>query len=118
MQDETIMLTIYHNPRCSKSRQTLQLIEDNRQPVTVIEYLKTPINQQQIELLLKQLNCLPKEMMRTKELEFKQHNLQNADHNSLLQAMVNMPKLIERPIVVKGNKAIIGRPPENVLKLF
>jgi arsenate reductase len=112
------MLTIYHNPRCSKSRQTLQLIKESKQPVTVIEYLKTPLNQQQIEVLLKQLNCLPREMMRTKEVEFKQQNLQDADHQSLLRAMVDTPKLIERPIVVKGDRAIIGRPPENVLNLF
>ncbi len=112
------MLTIYHNPRCSKSRQTLQLIKDHDQAVTVIEYLKTPFNQQQIETLLAQLDCTPLAMMRVKEKEFKQQQLQDQDDASLIQAMVTTPKLIERPIVVKGDTAIIGRPPENVLNLF
>lgn len=112
------MLTIYHNPRCSKSRQTLQLIKENNQAVTVIEYLKAPLNRQQIETLLSQLKCMPLAMMRTKEVEFKQQKLQGETDSNLIQAMVNWPKLIERPIVVKGDKAIIGRPPENVLNLF
>lgn len=112
------MLTIYHNPRCSKSRQTLQLIEDNNQDVTIVEYLKTPLNESDIKALLAALNVNPIDMMRIKEAEFKEQNLKGADDNSLIQAMVNTPKLIERPIVVKGNKAIIGRPPENVLTLF
>jgi len=112
------MLTIYHNPRCSKSRQTLALIEDNNQSVTIVEYLKTPLNAQQIKTLLSQLDISPIEMMRTKEAEFKEQNLKGADETQLINAMVNTPKLIERPIVVKGNKAVIGRPPENVLALI
>lgn len=112
------MLTIYHNPKCSKSRQTLALIEENNQAVTVVEYLKEPLNQDQIKTILNQLNANAIEMMRTKEAEFKEQNLKGADEDTLINAMANTPKLIERPIVVKENKAIIGRPPENVLTLF
>jgi len=112
------MLTIYHNPRCSKSRQTLALIEANNQPVTIVEYLKEPLNEQQIKTISSQLNVSAIEMMRTKEAEFKEQNLKDANELQLINAMVNTPKLIERPIVVKDTKAIIGRPPENVLSLF
>lgn len=112
------MLTIYHNPRCSKSRQTLALIEENNQPVTIVEYLKTPLTKQEITTLLSYLSVSPIDMMRTKEDEFKAQNLAGADDETLINAMVNTPKLIERPIVVKGDKAVIGRPPENVLALF
>lgn len=112
------MLTIYHNPRCSKSRQTLALIEENNQEVSIVEYLKTPLKKVEIKSLLSALNVSPIEMMRTKEAEFKEQNLKGADDNTLITAMENTPKLIERPIVVKGNKAVIGRPPENVLSLI
>lgn len=112
------MLTIYHNPRCSKSRQTLALIEENNQEVTVVEYLKTPFTKEQIINILSYLSIEPIAMMRTKEAEFAEQNLKGADNETLINAMVNTPKLVERPIVVKGNKAIIGRPPENVLTLI
>ena len=112
------MLTIYHNPRCSKSRQTLALIEENNQEVSIVEYLKTPLDESTINLLLSRLDLSPVEMMRTKESEFKEQNLANATDNQLITAMVNTPKLIERPIVSSDTKAVIGRPPENVLTLF
>lgn len=108
------MLTIYHNPRCSKSRQTLALIEEANQDVSIVEYLKNPLTKQEIQTLLKQLNVAPVDMMRTKEAEFKDQNLKGASDEALIEAMANTPKLIERPIVVKGDKAVIGRPPENV----
>jgi arsenate reductase len=112
------MLTIYHNSRCSKSRQTLELINNAGAEVTIVEYLKTPPTKDTIKSLLSMLNISPIEMMRTKEDEFKAQNLANANDEKLIEAMVNTPKLIERPIVVKGNKAVIGRPPENVLTLL
>lgn len=112
------MLTIYHNPRCSKSRQTLALIEENNQSVEVVEYLKEPLSAEQINELKDKLGVSVLEMMRTKEAEFKEQSLKGADDATLVQAMANTPKLIERPIVVKGDKAVIGRPPENVLSLF
>ncbi|WP_206486371.1 arsenate reductase (glutaredoxin) [Thalassotalea sp. G2M2-11] len=112
------MLTIYHNPRCSKSRQTLSLIEEHNQDVQVVEYLKTPLSVDDIKQLLSYLSVSPVEMMRTKEAEFKEQNLKGADDETLINAMANTPKLIERPIVVKDKNAVIGRPPENVLALF
>lgn len=112
------MLTIYHNPRCSKSRQTLQLIEQAQQPVTVVEYLKEPLTKEQITQLITLLNCSVLDIMRTKEVEFKAQALKGANDEVLINAIVNTPKLLERPIVVLGKKAIIGRPPENVLTLW
>jgi len=112
------MLTIYHNPRCSKSRQTLELIKENSsKEIKVIEYLKESVPQEDIEKLLTLLSCAPIEMMRVKEDEFKEQNLKGADDKTLIAAMVTTPKLIERPIVSDGNKAVIGRPPENALAL-
>jgi arsenate reductase len=112
------MLTIYHNPRCSKSRQTLELIQQNSsKEIKIIEYLKEPITQEDIQQLLTLLSCSPIEMMRTKEEEFKEQNLKGADDKALISAMIATPKLIERPIVSDGNKAVIGRPPENALAL-
>ena len=116
------MFTIYHNPRCSKSRQTLALLEEQaqqtKQEVTIIEYLKTPFDVKQIKQLLAQLDCSALEMMRAKEAEFTEQNLKGASEEALINAMANTAKLVERPIVTDGNKAIIGRPPENVLTFF
>tara|TARA_R110000744_G_scaffold115366_4_gene215921 strand:+ start:290 stop:640 length:351 start_codon:yes stop_codon:yes gene_type:complete len=112
------MLTIYHNPRCSKSRQTLALIEEQKHEVTIVEYLKTPLSIAEIESLMLLLNVSPKDMMRTKEAEFKEQSLANADDKTLIAAMAATPKLIERPIVTDNTRAIIGRPPENVLTLM
>ncbi|MCI2284099.1 arsenate reductase (glutaredoxin) [Colwellia sp. MSW7] len=112
------MLTIYHNPRCSKSRETLELIKTNsNKEINVIEYLKNPINQETIEKLLTLLACSPIEMMRVKETEFTEQNLKGADDKTLIAAMAATPKLIERPIVTDGKKAVIGRPPQNALAL-
>jgi arsenate reductase len=116
------MFTIYHNPRCSKSRQTLTLLEDNcqrtDQKITIVEYLKTPLTKIEINTLLNQLGCKPIDMMRIKEAEFKEQALKGSDDETLISAMVQTPKLIERPIVTNGNLAIIGRPPENVETFF
>lgn len=112
------MLTIYHNPRCSKSRETLELIKENsNKELNVVEYLKEPLNQETIENLLSLLGCSPIDMMRVKETEFKEQNLKGADDKTLIAAMVSTPKLIERPIVTDGSKAVIGRPPKNALAL-
>jgi len=116
------MFTIYHNPRCSKSRQTLALLEEQsallNQEFNIVEYLKAPLTEDEIKQLLQQLDCKAIDMMRVKEAEFSEQNLKDADDESLIDAMAKTPKLIERPIVSNGNKAIIGRPPENVLTLF
>ena len=116
------MFTIYHNPRCSKSRQTLALLEEQAQQTnqefTIVEYLKTPLSVDEIKALQAQLNCTAIEMMRVKEDEFKEQNLKGASEEALINAMASTAKLIERPIVSNGEKAIIGRPPENVLTFF
>lgn len=112
------MFTIYHNTRCSKSRQTLALLEENTKDFTIVEYLKSPLNKSELTQLLTQLNCSALEMMRTKETEFAQQGLKGASEEQLIQAMVDTPKLMERPIVSNGSTAIIGRPPENVLSFF
>jgi len=112
------MLTIYHNTRCSKSRQTLELIKENsNKEIKIVEYLKEAISEENIKELLAQLSCSPIEMMRVKETEFSEQNLKGANDKTLIAAMVATPKLIERPIVSDGSKAIIGRPPTNVLTL-
>ncbi|PKI18035.1 arsenate reductase (glutaredoxin) [Colwellia sp. 12G3] len=116
------MFTIYHNPRCSKSRQTLALLEEQAQKVNkdiaIVEYLKTPLSHDDIRQLLVQLDCSALNMMRVKETEFSEQNLKGANEEVLIDAMANTPKLVERPIVTNGSKAIIGRPPENVLEFF
>jgi len=116
------MFTIYHNSRCSKSRQTLALLEQatekSNQTFTIVEYLKAPLSKVEITKLMADLNCKPIEMMRIKEAEFSEQNLTDASDEVLIDAMVSTPKLMERPIVSNGSKAIIGRPPENVLTFF
>ncbi|MFT5451671.1 MAG: arsenate reductase [Enterobacterales bacterium] len=119
----SIMVTIYHNPRCSKSRQTLQLLEDSLSAETqldIVEYLKSPLDVEQLKNLTNLLNCSVRDIIRTSEADYKDNNLANKDltDDELLSAMVEMPKLMQRPIVVNGQKAAIGRPPENVLELL
>lgn len=112
--------TIYHNPRCSKSRQTLQLLEGKGTTVKIIEYLKTPPTAPELEAILTMLGLQPRELMRTKEAEYKASGMDNMnlDRASLIAGMVAFPKLIERPIVVTNGKAAIGRPPESVLNIL
>jgi arsenate reductase (glutaredoxin) len=114
------MITIYHNPRCSKSRQTLALIEAQDITPTIVNYLDTPLDQTTIQGLLKKLGLGARDIMRKGEEAYKENSLDNnsLSESDLIQALAKHPKLIERPIVVKGNKAIIGRPPENVLTLL
>jgi arsenate reductase len=114
------MVTIYHNPRCSKSRQTLQLLEDNGATPEVVLYLKNTPDKATLAAIQKSLGVDVRGMMRTKEAEYKEQNLANdtLSDSDLLDAMIKTPKLIERPIVVKGKKAAIGRPPESVLDIL
>ena len=110
---------IYHNPRCSKSRATLALLETEGIAVEVIEYLKTPPDLETLEALLARLGCPAADIVRSNEAEFAATGLsKDADDAALLRAIVEYPKLLERPIVVHGEKARIGRPPEAVLELF
>lgn len=111
---------IYHNPRCSKSRQTLQILQDKGLDVEIIDYLKTPPTASELEDILQKLNIEPRELIRKSEAEYKDAGLDNPglDHQSLISGMVANPKLIERPIVLANDKAAIGRPPENVLSIL
>jgi len=113
-------ITIYHNPRCSKSRQTLELLRANNIEPDIIEYLETPPDRQTLISLLDKLGLNARQLMRNKEQAYKDADLDNPDLSEmeLIDAMVAEPKLIERPIIVNGKKATIGRPPENVLKII
>jgi arsenate reductase len=111
--------TIYHNPRCSKSRATLSLLEDQGIAPTVIEYLKTPLNANAIRSLLNKLSMEPLELARKGEMIFQELFADKTPTSAqLIAAMAAHPELIERPIVVVGDRAALGRPPENVLRLL
>jgi arsenate reductase len=112
----TSAVTIFHNPRCSKSRQTMQLIESSGIAPQVIEYLKQPPEYEYLEKVLNLLGMEPRELMRTQEKAYKENNLDDPGltREDLIRAMMEHPILIERPIVIHNGKAIIGRPPEKV----
>lgn len=111
---------IYHNPRCSKSREALALLRERGVEPQVIEYLKEPPDHKTLSSLLKMLKMEPRDLMRRKEKEYKELGLDNPDldRDQLIQAMVDHPRLIERPIVVHNRKAALGRPPEQVLAVL
>ena len=113
-------LSIYHNPRCSKSRQALQLLRDHGTKPVIIEYLKEPPDAPTLAHLLETLGMEPRDLMRKKEKEYKALGLDNPElsRDELVQAMVEHPRLIERPIVVSDGKAALGRPPEKVLDVL
>ena len=111
---------IYHNPRCSKSRLTLELLKEKGINPKIILYLEKPPSEKQLVSILKKLNYGARDLLRKGEAEFKEHNLsdESKSEQDLIRAMIEFPKLIERPIVIYGERAIIGRPPENVLEII
>ncbi|WP_426157443.1 arsenate reductase (glutaredoxin) [Pseudomonas sp. TSRC2-2] len=113
-------LTLYHNPRCSKSRGALELLEARGLSPNVVRYLETPLNAAQIKALLGKLGISARQLLRTGEEEFKTLNLADASlsEQQLIDAIAAHPKLLERPILEVGDRAVIGRPPENVLELL
>ncbi len=111
------MTTIYHNPRCSKSRATLQLLEDRDEKPDVVEYLTSPPNADELKNIIAMLGGKPADILRRKEAAAAGVDA-TLDEDALIAAMVANPAVIERPIVVKGNKAALGRPPENVLDIL
>ncbi|MGC5704221.1 arsenate reductase (glutaredoxin) [Pseudomonas sp. NFXW11] len=113
-------LTLYHNPRCSKSRGALELLEQRGLAPTLVRYLETPLNAAQLRSLLAKLGLGARQLLRTGEDEYKALNLADSSlsEEQLIDAMVQHPKLMERPILEAGNKAIIGRPPEKVLEIL
>ena len=112
-------LTIYHNPRCGKSRAALALLQERQVPLEIIEYLKTPPTRAQLTALRRKLGRPVSEWVRKGEQEFRAAGLDaSSPDETLLDAMAKHPILIERPIVVRGNRAVVGRPPERVLELL
>ncbi len=110
-------VTIYHNPRCTKSRQTLALLKEQGLEPTVIEYLKDPPDAKTLAAILKKLGISASELVRKKE--FRQLEVPETDDDqTLIELMAEHPQIIERPIVVKGNQARVGRPPENVQEIL
>jgi arsenate reductase (glutaredoxin) len=118
------MITIYHNPRCSKSRGACELVNDvynpSNEPVEIVEYLKTPLTVAQLKGLNRMLGCTVRDMIRDTEAAYKEENLADPSLGDaqLYEAIVEHPILLQRPIVVRNGRAIIGRPPENIKALF
>lgn len=113
-------LTIWHNPRCSKSRMALELLKEKGYNPEIVHYLETPPSYAVLEGVLHMLGKEPREIMRTGESVYKNNGLENPSlsRESLIQAMVDHPILIERPIVISKGKAALGRPPENVFEIL
>lgn len=113
-------VTLYHNPHCSKSRETLKLLRERGVEPAVVEYLKTPPSKDELARLLDLLGLEPRELIRTSEAEYKANGLDQPglDRDTLIAAMVTHPRLIQRPIAVNGDRVAIGRPPERVLDVL
>jgi len=114
------MISIYHNPRCSKSRQTLALLEERGIDPEIVLYLETPPSAETLADVLKKLDISPRQLLRKGEDAYKENNLSDTSlsDQQLIDTMVANPKLIERPIVINGQKAALGRPPEQVLEIL
>lgn len=113
-------ITLYHNPRCSKSRQALQILEEHRKDPEIVEYLKTPLTEKELTELLKLLKVSPRELLRKNEETYRSLNLSDPTikDKELIAIIAKHPILMERPIVVVNHKAIIARPPEKILELI
>jgi arsenate reductase (glutaredoxin) len=111
--------TIYHNPRCSKSRATLELLREQGVDVDIVEYLESPPDRRKLQQLIRKLGIRPRDLIRDNEAEFRESGVSLDDTDAkLLDLMIRVPKVIQRPIVEIGDRAVIGRPPENVLELL
>ena len=111
-------ITFYHNPRCSKSRAALSLLEERQLDIEIIEYLKTPLNSSTLHKILEKLGGSAAQLVRTSEKEYQTLNLAQADKYRLIDAIVEHPNLMQRPIIVSNNRAVIGRPPEQALTIL
>ncbi|MBF0154517.1 MAG: arsenate reductase (glutaredoxin) [Magnetococcales bacterium] len=118
--NQSKQVTIWHNPQCSKSRQALKLLEEHGVVPQVVRYLDTPPTVHELESVLTELGIEPRQLMRTSEAIYRELGLNNASltRQELIQAMVENPRLIERPVVLSGNRAALGRPPEKVLDVL
>ena len=113
------MTTLYHNPRCRKSRETLQILQQTNEPVEIVLYLKDPLSKDALKKILQQLGVSALDLVRKNEAVWKEnYKGKTLTEVQLITAMVNNPKLIERPIAIKNGKAVIGRPPQEVLKVL
>jgi arsenate reductase len=113
-----VYITIYHNPRCSKSRAALSLLKERQLDIQIIEYLKSPPNSSTLHEILEKLGGSAIQLVRTSEKEYRTLNLAKADKYQLIEAIVEHPKLMERPIIVSKDCAVIGRPPEKALTIL
>lgn len=118
MSDDDTAATIYHNPRCSTSRKTLQLLRDNGIEPTIVKYLETPPTREELARLIEQAGLTPRQAIRSKEAVYKELGLADADDDALLDAMASHPILIERPLVVTGRGVRLARPVENVEEIL
>ena len=113
------MIKIYHNPRCSKSREGLQILEDSNVDFEIVKYLDEPLTEKELTAIISKLNIAPMQLVRSNEAIWKSdYKDKKMSNEAIIKAMVKHPKLIERPIVVNGNKAIIGRPPSLILDIL
>lgn len=113
------MTTLYHNPRCSKSRRALQLLEEEGETIEIVKYLENPPSHQELKQVIELLGIKPIELVRTQETDWKENfKEKKLTDDEVIDAMVQFPKIIERPIAIHGTKAVIGRPPEKVLDIL
>jgi len=113
------MTTIYYNPRCRKSREGLEIIESSGEPFRVVKYLEEPLSAEQLRKLLKKLGMVPAALVRTNEAIWKEkYRGKELSEDDLIEAMAGHPKLIERPIVEKGDRAVVGHPPEKIRRFL
>jgi arsenate reductase len=112
-------MKILHNPRCRKSREGLKILEDSGQDFTIVEYLKNPLTKEELSEVLSKLDISAMDLVRKNEKEWKENfKGREMSEEEVVAAMVAHPKLIERPIVISGDRAVVGRPPENISKLL
>lgn len=112
-------MKLYHNPRCSKSRQGLAILKEANQKIEIIEYLKKPISETELKGIIKKLNIEPIDLVRKNEAIWKEnYKGKDMSKEQIIEAMMKYPKLIERPIFINGNKAVIGRPPEKIISIL
>ena len=110
---------IYHNPRCKKSRETLHILQEKGVEPSVVKYLDNPLDKKSLQAICKKLGIEATDLLRKNEAIFKEnYKGKKLDHNTAAEAIAKYPKLMQRPVVVKGDRAVIGRPPENVLELL
>ena len=111
---------VYHNPKWGKSRDSVRILKEKKAELTVIEYLKNPLSKKDLTYIISILNLKASDIVRTGEKEFKENSLSEimSDEDKILDAIEKFPKIMQRPIVIHGNKGVIGRPPENINKIL